>query len=377
MKLLFLTGSRSEWGYIRPLIRLCDKRGVAHNICATNMLLLPAYGTLIDEIKKDGFTVSDEIYMALEGHNHYTMAKSLGVFFSSFVDTLNRVRPTWVVLAGDRAEQLMGAVAAAYTYTPVAHIQAGERSGNIDGVSRHAIGKLVHLHFAANEDAAQRLRNLGEEAFRIHNVGAPQLDEIVDGGFLERRGLERKYGVAVNRPYLLIVQHPVTEEMDSAYEQAMTLGKAVESLDIQKVWVLPNNDAGAGAVRRALFKFRTGQTLMFENLSRADYLGFLANAACIVGNSSSGLLEAPALKVAAVNIGRRQLDRVRGENVIDVAIEISAITEGIKRALSDEFQERVKNCGNPYGDGKSSSRILDCLENMAVDDRLLIKRLTL
>ena len=377
MKLLFLTGSRSEWGYIRPLIRLCDKRGVAHHICATNMLLLPAYGALIDEIKKDGFTVSDEIYMALEGHNHYTMAKSLGVFFSSFVDTLNRVRPTWVVLAGDRAEQLMGAVAAAYTYTPVAHIQAGERSGNIDGVSRHAIGKLVHLHFAANEDAAQRLRNLGEEAFRIHNVGAPQLDEIVDGEFLERRGLERKYGVAVNRPYLLIVQHPVTEEMDSAYEQAMTLGKAVESLDIQKVWVLPNNDAGAGAVRRALFKFRTGQTLMFDNLSRADYLGFLANAACIVGNSSSGLLEAPALKVAAVNIGRRQLDRVRGENVIDVAIEISAITDGIKRALSDEFQERVKNCGNPYGDGKSSSRILDCLENMAVDDRLLIKRLTL
>jgi len=377
MKLLFLTGSRSEWGYIRPLIRLCDKRGVAHHICATNMLLLPAYGALIDEIKKDGFTVSDEIYMALEGHNHYTMAKSLGVFFSSFVDTLNRVRPTWVVLAGDRAEQLMGAVAAAYTYTPVAHIQAGERSGNIDGVSRHAIGKLVHLHFAANEDAAQRLRNLGEEAFRIHNVGAPQLDEIVDGEFLERRGLERKYGVAVNRPYLLIVQHPVTEEMDSAYEQAMTLGKAVESLDIQKVWVLPNNDAGAGAVRRALFKFRTGQTLMFDNLSRADYLGFLANAACIVGNSSSGLLEAPALKVAAVNIGRRQLDRVRGENVIDVAIEISAITDGIKRALSDEFQERVKNCGNPYGDGKSSSRILDCLEKMVVDDRLLIKRLTL
>jgi GDP/UDP-N,N'-diacetylbacillosamine 2-epimerase (hydrolysing) len=377
MKLLFLTGSRSEWGYIRPLIRLCEKRGVVHHICATNMLLLPAYGTLIDEIKKDGFTVSDEIYMALEGHNHYTMAKSLGVFFSSFVDTLNRVRPTWVVLAGDRAEQLMGAVAAAYTYTPVAHIQAGERSGNIDGVSRHAIGKLVHLHFAANEDAAARLRNLGEEAFRIHNVGAPQLDEIVDGGFLDRRGLERKYGVAVNRPYLLIVQHPVTEEMDSAYEQAMTLGKAVESLDIQKVWVLPNNDAGAGAVRRAVFKFRTGQTLMFDNLSRADYLGFLANAACIVGNSSSGLLEAPALKVAAVNIGRRQLDRVRGENVIDVAIEISAITDGIKRALSDEFQERVKNCGNPYGDGKSSSRILDCLEKMVVDDRLLIKRLTL
>ena len=300
-----------------------------------------------------------------------------GKVLSSFADTLNRERPTWVVLSGDRAEQLMGAVAAAYTYTPVAHIQAGERSGNIDGVSRHAIGKLVHLHLAANEDAATRLRNLGEEDFRIHNVGAPQLDEIVEGEILSRRELAAKYDFNFDRPYLMVVQHPVTEEMDSAYEQAMTLGKALEALDMQKVWVLPNNDAGAGAVRRALFKFRTGETLMFDNLSRGDYLGFLANAACIVGNSSSGLLEAPTLKVATVNIGRRQLDRVRGDNVIDVPIEIPAITDGIKRALSDEFQQIVKNCSNPYGDGKSSSRIIDCLENTPIDDRLLIKRLTL
>ena len=266
MKLLFLTGSRSEWGYIRPILRLCEKRNVDYHICATNMLLLPAYGTLIDEIRNDGFTVSDEIYMALEGHNHYSMSKSLGVFLSSFADTLNRERPTWVVLSGDRAEQLMGAVAAAYTYTPVAHIQAGERSGNIDGVSRHAIGKLVHLHLAANEDAATRLRNLGEEDFRVHNVGAPQLDEIVEGEILSRRELAAKYDFDFDRPYLMVVQHPVTEEMDSAYEQAMTLGKALEALDMQKVWVLPNNDAGAGAVRRALFKFRTGETLMFDNL---------------------------------------------------------------------------------------------------------------
>ena len=117
----------------------------------------------------------------------------------------------------------MGAVAGAYTYTPVAHIQAGERSGNIDGVSRHAIGKLVHMHFAANEEAASRLQNLGEELFRIHNVGAPQLDEIVSKEFLDRKDLEKKYAVNCNQPYLLIVQHPVTEEMDSAFEQAMNL----------------------------------------------------------------------------------------------------------------------------------------------------------
>ena len=377
MKLLFLTGSRSECVYIRPIIRLCEKRKVDYDICATNMLLLPAYGTLIDEIRREGFRVSDEIFMSMEGHNHYTMTKSLGVFLSSFVDTLNRIRPTWLVLSGDRAEQVMGAVAGAYTYTPVAHIQAGERSGNIDGVSRHAIGKLVHMHFAANEEAASRLQNLGEELFRIHNVGAPQLDEIVSKEFLDRKDLEKKYAVNCNQPYLLIVQHPVTEEMDSAFEQAMILGQAAESLDIQKIWVLPNNDAGAGAIRRALFKFRTDSTLMFDNLSRSDYLGFLARAACIVGNSSSGILEAPTLKIAAVNVGRRQVDRVRGENVIDVPFEETAIVEGIKHALSKEFQTTLHSCVNPYGDGKSASRIIDLLEDTAVDEKLLIKRLTL
>ncbi len=377
MKLLFLTGSRSEWGYIRPIIRLCEKRNVEYDICATNMLLLPAYGTLIDEIKREGFKVSDEIFMSMEGHNHYTMTKSLGVFLSSFVDTLNRIRPTWLVLSGDRAEQVMGAVAGAYTYTPVAHIQAGERSGNIDGVSRHAIGKLVHMHFAANEEAAYRLQNLGEESFRIHNVGAPQLDEIVSNELLGRKDLEKKYAINCDQPYLLIVQHPVTEEMDNAFEQAMILGRAVEALDIQKIWVLPNNDAGAGAIRRALFKFRTDSTLMFDNLSRSDYLGFLAGAACIVGNSSSGILEAPTLRIAAVNVGRRQVDRIRGKNVIDVEFKEADILKGIKRALSEEFQNILHNCVNPYGDGKSANRIIDLLENTVVDEKLLIKRLTL
>ena len=377
MKLLFLTGSRSEWGYIRPIIRLCEKRKVEYDICATNMLLLPAYGTLIDEIRREGFRVSDEIFMSMEGHNHYTMTKSLGVFLSSFVDTLNRIRPTWLVLSGDRAEQVMGAVAGAYTYTPVAHIQAGERSGNIDGVSRHAIGKLVHMHFAANEEAASRLRNLGEESFRIHNVGAPQLDEIVSKELLGREDLEKKYAIKCDRPYLLIVQHPVTEEMDSAFEQAMILGRAVESLNMQKIWVLPNNDAGAGAIRRALFKFRTDSTLMFDNLSRADYLGFLAGAACIVGNSSSGILEAPTLRIAAINVGRRQVDRVRGKNVIDVPFQEAEILKGIKFALSKEFQKTLHNCVNPYGDGKSANRIIDRLESTVIDENLLIKRLTL
>ena len=148
MKLLFINGSRGEWGYIRPIILQCIAENIEYSICATNMLLLPNYGSLVDEIKSEGFKVEDEIFMSLEGSNRYTMVKSLGIFLSSFADVLYRTKPDWIILAGDRGEQLVGSIVGAYTYTPVAHIQAGERSGNIDGIARHALGKFAHLHFA-------------------------------------------------------------------------------------------------------------------------------------------------------------------------------------------------------------------------------------
>ena len=178
MKFLFFTGSRSEWGYIKPLLRLCKKYKIDYNICATNMHLLDSFGNSVKEIEKEGFKVSDKVYMALDGYNHYTMAKSMGIIISSFTDILQRVKPNWVILAGDRAETLSASLVAAYTYTPIAHIQAGELSGNIDGLARHAIGKFAHLHFASNKDAYNRLLKLGEQKFRVKLVGAPQLDEL-------------------------------------------------------------------------------------------------------------------------------------------------------------------------------------------------------
>jgi len=374
MKLLFLNGSRGEWGYIRPVIRRCVARGIDYAICATNMTVLPGYGSLVDEIKRDGFTVSDELFMSLEGGNHFTMAKSLGVFLSSFVDTLYRVRPNWIVLAGDRGEQLVGAMAGAYTYIPVAHIQAGERSGNIDGVTRHAIAKFAHLHFAANADAAERLLRLGEEPFRVHQVGAPQLDELTDGSYTPWDEIARRFGIA--QPFLLVVQHPVTEEMHRAAEQVQALAAALARFPFQKVWILPNNDAGGQTVRREVLRARRSGTLVFENLSRADYLGLLKSCAAIVGNSSSGLLEAPTFHVPAVNIGRRQADRLQGANVVNAPFDPDAIAAAIERAISPEFRDSLRSAANPYGDGRSSERILDILINTRIDERLLVKRIT-
>jgi len=376
MRLLFVTGARSEWGYIRPILRLCQERGIDYRICATNMHLLPSHGLSVNEIRENGFEISDEIYMAVDGNNHYTQAKALGVFLCSFTDVVTRIKPDWIILAGDRGEQLIGGLVGAYTYTPVAHIQAGELSGNIDVVARHALGKFAHIHMAANKDAADRLRRLGEQAFRIHNVGAPQLDELEQGEVSELTELESKYAIELSRPYMLVAQHAVTEEFDRAAQQIEVTIAAIDTFDLAKVWILPNNDAGSDIVRQGILKQRRADVYLFENLKRQDYLGFMRGAACMVGNSSSGLLEAPSFGLPAVNIGRRQAHRVQGKNVINASFEVAHIVAAIKTALSPEFREAISGCENPYGDGKSSARILDILASTRRDDRLLIKELT-
>jgi len=375
MKLLFINGSRGEWGYIRPIIHHCKRKGIDYSICATNMLLLPGYGSLVDEIKQDGFCVQDEIYMSLEGSNHYSMVKSLGIFLTSFTDVLLRQRPDWIILAGDRGEQLMGAIAGSYTYTPVAHIQAGERSGNIDGIARHALGKFAHLHFAANHDAVERLLKLGDEPFRIHNVGAPQLDELVQGLYSSPSELEINYNINVETPFLLVVQHPVTEELDLAEHQVRILVESLRHFSLKKIWILPNNDAGSSTIRRVLLQQRQSDSQIYENLTRKDYLGLLKHCSAIVGNSSSGLLEAPTFGVPAVNIGRRQSDRVQGANVVNCSFSVIECVRAIKRALTPEFRSLAMHCVNPYGDGESSAKILDILQKTPIDDKLLIKRL--
>lgn len=377
-RLLFVTGSRGEWGYIRPILRLIEKKeNVDYILVVTNMHLLSSYGDSYKEIERDGFKIHYKVHMSLDGYSHVTMAKSLGIFMTSFPDIIENEKPDWVVLAGDRGEQLVAAIVSGYTYTPVAHIQAGEVSGNIDGMARHAIGKFVHMHFASNVDAACRLSRLGEEEFRIHNVGAPQIDELVSGMYSSLGEVEKTLCLDLTDKYILVVLHPVTEESRKAREQAEVVIRALNRFDVPKVVIMPNNDAGTNDIKYAIEKNKKGDYHIYANLSRQNYLAILKNAACIVGNSSSGLLEAPTFCVPAVNIGRRQMQRYRGHNVIDVDFNYEDIIDAIERASSSEFRQWLKeNIDNPYGDGHSSARILDLLLTTKIDDRLLIKQLT-
>lgn len=376
MKILFLNGSRGEWGYIKPLIDTCIRENIDYGIIATNMLLMREHGMLSESILEEGYKIVDRVNMSFSESDHYSITKGLGVLLQGLSETLKRERPDWLVLAGDRGEQLIGALAASYTYTPVAHIQAGERSGNIDGIARHAIGKLVHLHFASNKDATDRLLGLGEQEFRVFNVGAPQLDEIKNGEISEINRLNNLLGFDVSAGVLLCVMHPVTEEAELATVHTKRLVDALNTFDMKKIWIMPNNDAGGRLVREVIQENRDSNCVLFDNMARQDYLGLLKHCSAIVGNSSSGLLEAPSFKTPCVNLGRRQADRVKGINVLDGEFETKAIINLVKIALSEDFKSTLTECINPYGDGQSAQRIMDILCSTKLDQSLLVKNLT-
>ena len=235
MRILFVTGSRGEWGYIRPILRLIEKDPeLEYELCVTNMHLLPNFGLSEEEIKNDGFEIKHRVFMSLDSYNHISQVKSLGIFLTSMADILASNDYDFIMLAGDRGEQLMGAIAGAYTYIPVGHIQAGEVSGNIDGAARHAIGKLAHVHFASNVDAEERLIKLAEEKFRVFNTGAPQVDEMVQTPLLDPEYFEKKYNFDITREFFLVVQHPVTEEYDEAENQINTTFNVLEKYQQKK-----------------------------------------------------------------------------------------------------------------------------------------------
>jgi len=270
----------------------------------------------------------------------------------------------------------MTAIAASHFNIPVAHIQAGEVSGNIDGLTRHALARFVHIHFAANDDAAQRLIRSGEQEFRVHNVGAPQLDDFVNGDVADEDAVYDYFRINRDKRTALLVQHPVTEQAHLAGDQIERTVCALSKFDLQVVVIYPNNDAGSEILKHRLLSHGNSNFNIFRNVPRSLYAGLMKISDLMVGNSSSGLLEAPTFALPAVNIGRRQAGRFHGANVINVGEEEMDIVKGIEIALEPKFKEKLCNMVNPYGDGRSSERIVDILASVPINEKLLFKRMT-
>ena len=379
MKLLFFTGSRGEWGYIRPILEICKRRKIKFTICANNMHLLDNYGLSIEEIETAGFKVDEKIFSALDGYNNITTAKSLGILLQSIVDVINRIKPTWIILAGDRGETMVAAIAGAYTSTPIAHIQAGELSGLIDGQARHAIGKFSNLHFASNLDAKRRLIKLGEEKFRVKLVGAPQLDDLKNKKY-DYNNLElfkKKYNINLKKKFILSIYHPPQEKIESIKKTLKTLFNFYKKTNIQRIWISPNNDTGSLIVKSEFNKLRDDNDFIFDNLSRVEYLTLLKNSICIIGNSSSGILESPTFKTPCINIGFRQHGRLKAKNIIDLGkISEKKLSSAFKKINSKNFKKNISRLVSPYGDGKSSERIVNILRNSEINDKMIFKKLT-
>ena len=371
-----VTEARSSFSYFRPIVRLIDADdAMRYSLIVVSQHLLPTFGYSVEEIEREGIEISDRLYSIFDGYTPATMAKSTGALIMSLTDSFVRLKPDWALVLGDRGESLAAAYTAASMNIPVAHVQAGERSGNIDGMTRHAITRFAHVHFASGDEAAERLRRMGEEEWRVHTVGAPQLDELLVGDLAAPEEVASHFELDLDRPVLLVLQHPVTEDFGEGAEQMRETLEAVCELEHQTVLIFPNSDAGSEDIRHMIELYHRPFMRVERNLPHRLYGGLMRVASAIVGNSSSGIIEAPLMKLPAVNIGDRQRERARAANVIDVPHDRRAIVDALRRAMSPEFRD-VMNGTSPYlGDGRVSERIVEVLKTLPLDDRLLTKQI--
>jgi UDP-hydrolysing UDP-N-acetyl-D-glucosamine 2-epimerase len=373
LRLLAVTGSRADFGLWLPILDEVRRRSpaVEARLLVTAMHLDPRFGATVDEVRRSGNEIAGEVACTPPGDTRAEMAGAIGQAVIGMAPVLAAERPDWLLVLGDRGEQLGAALAALHVGVPVAHLHGGEVTrGAVDDTVRDLVSRIAHLHLVATEDAARRLAATGEEAWRIHRVGAPGLDRLREEAAGDLAALRMRHGLPPNGAYLLVVQHPETVGEERSADDLGTTLQAVRSTGLPALVVYPNADAGGRAMLDRLGAEPAIRAV--PSLSRGDYATLLAGAAALVGNSSSGIIEAPLLGVPAVSVGERQEGRTRGDNVIDVPADAEAIAAAIRRATDPAFRGALSRT-SPYGTGEAAPRILDVLEDTPRDRRLLAK----
>jgi UDP-N-acetylglucosamine 2-epimerase (non-hydrolysing)/GDP/UDP-N,N'-diacetylbacillosamine 2-epimerase (hydrolysing) len=372
-----MTGTRADYPRVKSVLREISSRpNLVLKLIVTGMHLLKKFGYTIKEIEQDGFYIATKVNMYSDDDSPYGMAKAAARCSDGIADALNKIKPDIFLITVDRVETLAAAQAAALMNILIAHIQGGEVTGTIDESIRHAVTKLSHIHFPATEDAAERIIKMGEDPNNVHTVGCPYLDIIRTLKYRTREELAVDYGFNPELPLIIFVQHPVTTEYGLALEQISTSIEALKKFqEIEIIAIYSNADAGAREIISAMKK--NPQFHIFPSIDSKDFLSILKHADVLVGNSSTGIREAPSFQLSVVNIGTRQNGRLRAGNVIDVPHDVEAIIRAIKKALYDEdFKKIVKQVTNPYGDGHSAKRIVDILEKVDLSPKLIQKRIT-
>ena len=388
-RIAVFTGNRAEYGLLSPILAAIE----AHDALALQLIvggahLDDSFGRTRDEILADGFRIAAEV----PGDPGADTVRAIGQGVLAVADTLDWLSPDALVVYGDRFEAFAALIAASQSNRPVAHVEGGDKTegGALDDSVRHAMTKLAHLHFATNADAAWRIRAMGEEPWRVHDVGLPVIDRIRAGDYPAPEAVAEALGLDLSRPVILFTQHAIATEAGRAVEQLepclAALERAMAEHRAQVVATYPNNDDGGRAIIARLEEWAEGRegVILRRSLGRALYHGTLNVAGRVtrglcMGNSSSGLKETPAFACPTINVGNRQSGRLAGENVMHVGTDADALVEAITACITDEaLRTRAATCENPYGDGYTGPRVAKVLaETDLAAPALLQKKLLL
>lgn len=374
-RLLIATAGRSDYGIYRPILdRIEAERGLDYALLVTGQHLLAAGGGTVTEIEADGRPIAARVALPDTASSRVAVAEAMAAALSGTGAVLANGGFDMVVVLGDRFEMFAVAAACVPFNIPVAHIHGGEVSfGAIDDSLRHAMTKMAHLHFAATEDYARRIRQLGEEDWRVTVSGAPALDTIMNADLPDRATLSARFGLPLDEPPLMVTFHPVTRQYGEAERQTRALLAALEAVDLPVVLTAPNADVESDVIRGLFDAFlakRAGRAWLVESFGALNYLAMLREARAALGNSSSGLIETPGFELPTVNIGDRQMGRTRAANVIDCAADADAIEAAIRKAIDPAFRAALSGMANPYGDGNAAERIVTTLRDVPIDARL-------
>lgn len=371
-KIAVITGTRAEYGLLKPLIDgLRDDSNFELQLIVTGSHLSPEFGLTYRCIEADGVPIAAKVEMLLSSDTPVGITKSMGLAFLGFADALERLQPEAVIVLGDRYEILCAAASAVVARVPVFHIHGGETTeGAIDEGFRHAITKLSYLHFTSTEAYRKRVIQMGESPERVFNTGALGIDNIKKLNLLSKAALERELDFQLDKEFFLVTFHPVTLEKNTARGQVEALLEALDSVtDTKIIFTKANADTGGRIINELIDEYvaRNGdRCIAFISMGQLRYLSAMKYSSLVLGNSSSGLIEAPSFPVPTVNIGDRQTGRIRAESVIECEPYARSIREAIGKARSEKFRNSIAHTQNPYGDGRSAERIIEIIRSVSI-----------
>ena len=381
-KICVFSGKRGGFGAYVPLMHLMEAdKDVELHILLGDMHVSDEFGATVNEARVSFPKAPIHLIRmgAGRGDTPEIRAENLGTCMFEASKILARIRPDIVMVHGDRGEHLVVALAGLTIGSVITHSQGGDVSGNIDEIQRHAITKLAHTHFPETKEAAQRIKRMGEESWRIHTVGSLYVDRIVKKMYTPAGRAKRKYGIEQWDAYAIALLHPETfRSREENYATAKNMFAALKKSHIPSVVIYPCSDPGYEGVSRAIDQIRSDPDfVVYKNIEHLDFLGLLAGAKFVIGNSSTGIKEAPYFQLPAINIGEREDTREREENVVDCDRDLRDMERAIRHVLMDvSFRKKFKKCGYHLGDGRASERTLRVIKKLPIDERLLKKQIT-